>query len=1448
MSPRTLVEHPEDSSITSPSVYSKLESDTRKETRQPPDNSPQCDLPRINLIKQREQSAEIGAAWFSRLVFQWVSKLLLRGYRRPLQLQDIPQIHPDRRAQFIAVKVQDIFKKNCQRRYKFSLFWALYEVFKKEFWIGGICRGLADVLLITTPYTLRYLIQFAMDSYKAHLVGERGPPLWHGMAYLGGIIGMLVIQSFTHNHYMYLLGVIGGQTRAVLTSAIFDKSMQVIGRGTPIEHNNNEEDEYSEDSSDKIQLQKKRGREDWSTSHLTAFLSVDCSRIAQTASALHILWTAPLSLTIAISLLIVNLHLSALAGFGLLVLGFGGLVVAVGVLFRQRKANERITESRVSLTHEVLDAIRPVKFFGWGDGFAQQMSQLRREETLMLRYYTAVKNAVGAVSQGLPVLTAMISFITFALTHSGLSPATVFSSTALFTSLRMPLIYLPMCIQACIDSAASLLRIQEFLLTKEIEENTIDPVLDAAIEVNHATFVWDEDDEDSAGVEPEQGATAIMIPTSDPRKSGFRLHDINVTIQRGELLAIIGSVGSGKTSLLSALAGDMARVSGSVVWGASHALCPQQPWMWNGTVRENIIFGREFERPWYSAVLQACSLARDLELLPHGDQTIVGERGVVLSGGQKQRISLARAMYSGKEVVILDDPLSAVDANVGSAIMDDVICGYLSTRTRILCTHNMSILNRCDRILWLENGRVRALGTYQDLLRIDLEFSNLVQEPGDSVNKEQHTSSKLTKNDQSGAKQREETNDNTQNKDTKLIQDEDQATRSVSWSVYRSLFASPNSLLFAILCIPMLVAGSGCMVLTQLWLAWWSSVRFGIEEKVYIAIYVALGCGQVLFLYLFGTLLALCCTRASQVMLNKALLRVLHAPIWFFDTTPVGRLMNRFSSDVEAMDYHLPEAMRMFCISMFGLAAIFGLIIYYFHWFGIAVGTLLVILVFLAFFYRATAREIKRHESSLRSVVYTRFLEGLSGASTLRAYGMHPNLSNNLCEAADEMNSASFTTVAVQRWLSLRQDAATILLVLVMGILVLQARHHQNPSISGLVLSLMLSAVQVIQVVVREWADVESAMNSTERLYEYANNIPQEMDDTFDPPAEDWPKEGEVIFSETRMRYRPGLPEALKGVNLRIRGGEHVAIVGRTGAGKSSIVNGLFRLTELSDGAIFIDGSDISQVPLQDLRGDALSIIPQETSLFSGTVRSNLDPFDELADSTIWEALKSAGLANTLHPSDTIYDQGANLSMGQQQLLALARVMTRNSRIVVCDEATAALDAETDDHIQRTMRRAFRNRTVLCIAHRLRTVLWYDRICVMDAGQVAELDTPLQLFRQNDGIFREMCLKLGITEQQIVHATEIAHADDRAPLLELNLPDPGFDVDFESLRLPTTEERRTKPRLRSRPPIRRRARSGVGRKEDSVQSWVVWESVLGRESMVGGLDERDDFRRSRHEL
>lgn len=478
----------------------------------------------------------------------------------------------------------------------------------------------------------------------------------------------------------------------------------------------------------------------------------------------------------------------------------------------------------------------------------------------------------------------------------------------------------------------------------------------------------------------------------------------------------------------------------------------------------------------------------------------------------------------------------------------------------------------------------------------------------------------------------------------------------------------------------------------------------------------------------------------------------------FFDTTPLGRITNRFSRDVDVMDNNLTDAIRMFLLTMGMIVAVFALIIAYFHYFTIALVPLAILFVFSAGYYRASAREVKRFESVLRSDVFAKFSEGLSGSSSIRAYGLPQRFIADLRKSIDDMDSAYFLTFSNQRWLSTRLDFIGNLLVFVTGILVITSRFNVSPSIAGLVLSYILSIVQMIQFTVRQLAEVENGMNATERVHYYGNSLEEEAPPHTREMSPSWPEKGEIVFKDVQMRYRADLPLVLSDLSMHIHGGERVGIVGRTGAGKSSIITALFRIAELSAGSITIDGQDISTIGLHDLRS-RMAIIPQDPTLFKGTVRSNLDPFSECTDLELWSALRQADLVSSDAALDDskanqgrialdspVSDEGLNFSLGQRQLMALARALVRNSRIIICDEATSSVDMETDEKIQRTMAEGFRGKTLLCVAHRLRTIVGYDRVCVLDKGAIAEMDTPLRLWNAG-GIFRGMCDRGGIRRE-----------------------------------------------------------------------------------------------------
>lgn len=769
----------------------------------------------------------------------------------------------------------------------------------------------------------------------------------------------------------------------------------------------------------------------------------------------------------------------------------------------------------------------------------------------------------------------------------------------------------------------------------------------------------------------------------------------------------------------------------------------------------------------------SCALQPDIDMLPDGDETEIGERGITISGGQKQRLNIARAIYFDADIVLMDDPLSAVDAHVGRHIFDHAILGLMRDKCRILATHQLWVLSRCDRIIWMENGHIQAVDTFDRLMKEHRGFQTLMETTAVEERRED-----FKKPDQEQPNEDEKKSNEKKEKKKKggaLMTQEEKASSSVPWSVYGAYVKASGTLFNAPLVVFLLVLSQGANIVTSLWLSFWTSGKYNLSTGVYIAIYAALGVAQALLMFTFSVVLSILGTTSSKMMLRIAVTRVLRAPMSFFDTTPLGRITNRFSRDVDVMDNNLTDALRMFLITMGMITSVFVLIIAFYYYFVIALVPLYTLFVLAAVYYRASAREVKRYEAVLRSHVSAKFGEGLTGVASIRAYGLQDRFVQELRQSIDDMNGAYYITFANQRWLSVRIDLIGTLLVFVTAILVVTSRFSTNPSTGGLVLSYILSIVGVMQFSVRQLAEVENAMNAVERLYYYGTELEEEAPLHTVEVRKSWPERGEIIFDKVEMRYRAGLPLVLSGLSMHVRGGERVGIVGRTGAGKSSIMSTLFRLVEISGGSITVDGLDISTIGLHDLRS-RLAIIPQDPTLFRGTVRSNLDPFQEHTDLELWSALRQADLVpadaaaaaaaasspeeaqrghdpSRIHLDTAVEEDGLNFSLGQRQLMALARALVRGAQIIVCDEATSSVDMETDDKIQATMATGFRGRTLLCIAHRLRTIIGYDRICVMDAGRIAELDTPLALWREG-GIFRGMCDRSGIRVEDIHGARE----------------------------------------------------------------------------------------------
>lgn len=1287
------------------------------------------------------------------------------GYQRPLETNDIWLVNPARGIDVLEDKFQANFEAKVSEGSKRPLVAGLYATFKQEFIWGAICQLLCVGAQTASPYVLKYLIAFADDAYNAqHNTGVKSPSIGYGVGLVLAVTALQVLMTFSINHWLYLGQTTGGEARAVLMSQIFGKALRISGRAraggaattaTPpppgLQPGSEEEKKWYQKA-----LPQKGGpppKDDsgdddgWSNGRIVNLMSTDTHRIDQASGFFHLLWASPLTILVTIALLVVNLGYSALPGLGLIFLSTPALTKAMRGLFIRRFAINRITDQRVSLTSEILQSIRFVKFFGWESSFLKRVDAIRKREVRAVAFLLAIRDGIQAVSMGIPVFAAMLSFITFALSNHTLNPAPIFSSLALFNGLRMPLNMLPMVMGQVIDAYASTKRIQEFLLAEDSTEDAhYDVEAKDAIVIQDASFTWERTQRPAMeGLGPGSPET---ITLAEP----FQIQGLNLTVGRSELIGVIGSVGSGKSSLLAALAGDMRKTGGHVTFGAHRAFCPQYAWVQNATVRDNITFGRDMDRDFYHRVTGACALHPDFEMLPDGDQTEIGERGITVSGGQKQRINIARAIYFNADIVLMDDPLSAVDAHVGRHIMDEAICGLLANKCRILATHQLHVLNRCDRIIWLEGGEIKAQGSYHDLLQQNQEFAKLMtltsadEEKPAAAQEDADSIETITEHDKlvkvATAKSQRKA----------LMQEEERATEAVSWSIYGAYLRAGGSILILPLVLFLLIISQGANIMTSLWLSWWTASQFPLTNGEWIGIYAGLGGGQAVFQFLFAVSISVFGTRASKVMFNRAMTRVLRAPMSFFDTTPLGRITNRFSKDIDILDNSLTDAIRMYFMTIGSIIATFCLILTYYYYFAAALVPLVVVYLIAAYYYRASAREIKRHEALQRSHVFAKFSEAVYGVSTIRAYGIQQHFIRNVRKSVDEFDGAYFLTFANQRWLSLRLDGIGLIMIFVLSMLVVTSRFTVNPSSGGVVLSYMLSIMGSFQFAVRQMAEVENDMNNAERVHYYGTQLEEEAPDHVGevPPA--WPQKGEIVFENVQLRYRAGLPLVLKDVSVHVRGGERVGVVGRTGAGKSSIMQALFRLVELSGGSITIDGVNISKIGLHDLRSK-LSIIPQDPALFKGTIRTNLDPFHEHGDDELWAALGQADLVDEQNQGgvslDTPVDEeGLNFSLGQRQLVALARALVRGSKVIVCDEATSSVDFATDQKVQRTLE-SLQGKTLLCIAHRLKTIIGYDRICVMDQGYVAELGAPLELFDQG-GIFTSMCDKGGIRRDDIV--------------------------------------------------------------------------------------------------
>jgi ATP-binding cassette subfamily C (CFTR/MRP) protein 1 len=1163
-------------------------------------------------------------------------------------------------------------------------------------------------------------------------------------------------------------------------------------------------------------------------------MQVDAAKIEAFMIQIHVLWDGLFQIAGYMIILGTLLGWTCIIGMLLIMASIPMMGKITGKMFGLNRSMVKYSDQRVKAVNEALQGILCVKMYTWESSLAKEIDGFRLEELRSLRRIAYLRAFFRSVMSALPVIAAAATFLVYVYGSNGsISASTLFASIVAFDMLRMPLMFYPMSLAQYAQAKVSLKRVGLFLGCDEVNKvgYTRKPNENGEITIENASLYWSDpakplprsvldetsrnssmnDSQHSSSSNQQlskQSSRRISRRVSSSRNSAERdapdpvtveaeteliypkpiLKDVNIHVSTGTLCAIVGPVGSGKSTLCSAILNEAVLGEGSrVALHGSVAYVAQTAWILNKTVRDNILFGLPYDKERYEQVIDACSLRHDIGILEDGDQTEIGERGINLSGGQKQRISLARAAYSGADVFIFDDPLSALDPEVAQKVFEECIHGLLAGKTRLLVTNNLQFLSECDFIVaFSKHGKIVEQGTYADLMSDKRgEVTRLLR----GITPSRRSLVKEDKVDE--VKKKDDTKSNAIDAKN-LITKEERQTGSVKLNVYLKYIQAGGGYLFFSCIFLTYMLSTGTNVMTSVWVAMWtadatSGYSNGKSETFFIVGYALLSIFLGFMTFFRSYSLASFGVRSSFNLHGNVLRSVLKAPMSFFDTTPTGRILSRFSKDMFTVDNEIADFVDMFVFIVLQLIVVMISIVVITPYFAVALPFLGYLYIRAMNYFRQVSRETKRLESVARSPVYSQFSETLGGLSTIRAYGKSSKFIHSFGGLLDLNSRTIYCNKASDRWLATRLEGIASCVVglsafFATSVVVSNGASVGDPSnfasFAGISLSYAVTATGMMQFVVRAFAQVEAAMNSVERITYYTEEIPHEAALTSKElesekpsalmntaqkvvaatgsvvyPSKEWPASGSITLTGLKMKYRPETPLVLKGLDVKINAGERVGIVGRTGSGKSSMLLILMRLvepfftddelkTETYKAPLIIDGVDVMRIGLFDLRS-RVGIIPQSPVLFSGTIRSNLDPFGDFSDQAIWDALekcrmKEAVAVMTDGLLSRVAEYGENLSQGQRQLLCLGRAVLKKANILLLDEATSSVDFETDRMIQLTIREAFKGCTVLTIAHRVNTIMDSDKILVMNDGVVAEFDSPEVLLQNKESIFSDI--------------------------------------------------------------------------------------------------------------
>uniref|UniRef100_A0A8C7QZ85 Cystic fibrosis transmembrane conductance regulator n=1 Tax=Oncorhynchus mykiss TaxID=8022 RepID=A0A8C7QZ85_ONCMY len=1187
----------------------------------------------------------------------WLNPLFRIGYKRRLEEDDMYKVLPEDGSERLGEELQSLWDHEVQKAAKDLRPPKLTKVLIKCYWkpyaVLGIFTLIEEVIKVIQPVFLGKLIQY-FEKYDP----DNMDALYEAFGYAAGVCLSTMILAVTHHLYFFHVQRTGMKMRVAMCHMIYKKALCLssvaMGKTT--------------------------------TGQIVNLLSNDVNKFDEVTIFLHFLWVGPLQAAAVLGLLWVEIGPSCLAGMAVLVILMPTQTMFGRLFSKFRSKTAALTDNRIRTMNEVVSGIRIIKMYAWEKPFSALVNEVRRKEISKIMSSSYLRGLNMASFFAASKIIVFITFTIYVLLGNTISASRVFVTVSLYSAVRLTVtLFFPSAVEKLSETRISVRRIKTFLLLDEI------------VKSNHG-FLQEEKQEPSVEIQD-------LICYWDK---------VNVQLLPPRLLDTLTVLFT--SSLLSSILGELPHDKGVLKVKGQLTYASQQPWVFPGTIRSNILFGKELHPQKYEKVLRACALKRDMELLPDGDLTLIGDRGATLSGGQKARVNLARAVYQDADIYLLDDPLSAVDAELGQGwqvcchlrlspcvCMSRCICGILKNKPRILVTHQLQYLQAANQILVLKEGHMVARGTYSELQRSGVDFTSLLK--------------------------REEEGPQAPGAETE--------SRSP-----RSRTLSQNSVVSHTSSIRSVKDGTDQLPVGPAHFQSFDTVARSIFTLCLTGATLIFGFARSLMM--FNVLV-----KAAQSLHNRMFNSILRTPVRFFDINPIGRVLNRFSKDIGQLDAALPwtfvDFIQIF-LQIIGVIAVAASVI---PWILIPLVPLVIVFLFLRRYFLQTSRDVKRLESTTRSPVFSHLSSSLQGLWTIRAFRAEERFQNTFDTYQDLHSESWFLFLVTSRWFAVRLDGMCAVFVTITAFGCLLLRDQVEAGSVGLALSYAVTLMGMFQWGVRQSAEVENMMTSVERVVEYTELESEAPWETQKRPPPEWPSQGLITFDRVSFSYSSDGPVVLKDMKAMFRPKEKVGIVGRTGAGKSSLVSALFRLAE-PEGRIYIDGVLTSEIGLHDLR-QKMSIIPQDPVLFTGTMRKNLDPFSQHTDEDLWNALQEVQLKSVVEElpnkmETVLAESGSNFSVGQRQLVCLARAVLRKNRILIIDEATANVDPRTDELIQKTIRDKFRECTVLTIAHRLNTIIDSDRILVLDAGQIHAYDEPHTLLQNHDGIFFKMVQQTGRQE------------------------------------------------------------------------------------------------------